>query len=88
MNFKMKHVLYTMLLTAGCSLGYAGTTLLAEDKATEKKAAEKKAAEKKPTANPEAAISVGECRIKLIDRVILGSDRPGVLEFVEPNEGE
>ena len=88
MNFKMKHVLYTMLLTAGCSLGYAGTTLLAEVKATEKKATEKKATEKKPTANPEAAISVGECRIKLIDRVILGSDRPGVLEFVEPNEGE
>lgn len=37
---------------------------------------------------PGSAIIVNECRIKLIDRVILGSDRPGVLEFVEPNEGE
>lgn len=78
MNIKMKNVLYSMLLTAGCGLGIAGSQLQAEDKASEKQ----------PTANPEAAIKVDECRIKLIDRVILGSDRPGVLEFVEPNEGE
>lgn len=38
--------------------------------------------------SPHTAITVMDCRIKLIDRVILGSDRPGVLEYVEPTEGE
>jgi len=74
----MRNLLYSMLLTAGCSFGYLATPLQAEDKASEKNR----------TANPESAVIVDECRIKLIDRVILGSDRPGVLEFVEPNEGE
>tara|TARA_R110002095_G_scaffold86924_2_gene75677 strand:+ start:249 stop:1163 length:915 start_codon:yes stop_codon:yes gene_type:complete len=37
---------------------------------------------------PGTAIMINECRIKLIDRVILGCDRPGVLDYVEPNEGE
>lgn len=74
----MRNLLYSMLLITGGSLGYLGTTTQAEDKASGKE----------PAANQESAIEVNECRINLIDRVILGSDRPGVLEFVEPNEGE
>ena len=50
--------------------------------------AENQAKDKSITAVLGSAIIVNECRIKLIDRVILGSDRPGVLEYVEPNEGE
>lgn len=46
------------------------------------------AKEKSASATPASAITVNECRIKLMDRVILGSDRPGVLDYVEPSEGE
>ena len=32
-------------------------------------------------------IDIKRCRIQLIDHVILASDRPGILEYVEPEEG-
>lgn len=32
-------------------------------------------------------IELTRCRIKLIDKVTLASDRPGILKFVEPKEG-
>ena len=69
---------FCLMLMIGSSLIFAESNLEAEDQA-----------KKKSTTNiPGSAITVNECRIKLIDRVILGSDRPGVLEYVEPNEGE
>lgn len=33
-------------------------------------------------------LQLTECRIKLIDQVVLASDRTGVLKFVEPREGD
>ena len=33
-------------------------------------------------------IELTRCRIKLIDKVTLASDRPGILRFVEPKEGD
>jgi multidrug resistance efflux pump len=33
-------------------------------------------------------IDLTRCRIKLIDKVTLASDRPGILRFVEPKEGD
>ncbi|MBM82995.1 MAG: hypothetical protein CMJ78_20730 [Planctomycetaceae bacterium] len=36
----------------------------------------------------ESPIDISRCRIQLIDHVILASDRPGILEFVEPEEGD
>lgn len=44
--------------------------------------------ENSASSTPNSGIIVKDCRVKLIDRVILGSDRPGVLEYVEPSEGE
>ncbi len=35
-----------------------------------------------------AFITVKRCRIKLIDQIILASDRPGILDFVEPEAGD
>ncbi|HAW29764.1 MAG TPA: hypothetical protein DCY03_16845 [Planctomycetaceae bacterium] len=79
MNLTLKKTLtYSMLMTLGTCLILSDNRLSADEK-PEHKASK---------ANPESAITVNNCRIKLIDRVILGSDRPGVLEFVEPNEGE
>lgn len=43
---------------------------------------------KAPTAGSKNAISLQKCRIKLIDEVTLASDRPGILKFVEPEEGD
>ncbi len=37
--------------------------------------------------NPDKIV-LRQCRIKLIDRVILASDQPGILEYVEPEEGD
>lgn len=48
-------------------------------------AADEKAAAEAAAAGP---IQLEECRIKLIDQVTLASDRPGVLKFVEPEEGD
>jgi RND family efflux transporter MFP subunit len=67
-----------MLMTLGACLILSDHRLSADEKPEHKAS----------NANPESSITVNNCRIKLIDRVILGSDRPGVLEFVEPNEGE
>ena len=79
MNLTLKKTLtYSMLMTLGTCLILSDNRLSADEK-PEHKASK---------ANPESSITVNNCRIKLIDRVILGSDRPGVLEFVEPNEGE
>ena len=79
MNLTLKKTLtYSMLMTLGTCLILSDNRLSADEK-PEHNASK---------ANPESAITVNNCRIKLIDRVILGSDRPGVLEFVEPNEGE
>lgn len=79
MNLTLKKTLtYSMLMTLGTCLILSDNRLSADEKPEHKAS--------KP--NPESAITVNNCRIKLIDRVILGSDRPGVLEFVEPNEGE
>lgn len=73
----MKTVFCQMLMIGSCLI-LTNVNLEAENQVKDK-----------PTTNiPGAAIVVNECRIKLIDRVVLGSDRPGVLEFVEPNEGE
>lgn len=35
-----------------------------------------------------APITITRCRIRLKDQVTLASDRPGILEFVEPSEGD
>ncbi len=49
----------------------------------------KKSATKRPAGNRRgAAIMLKRCRIKLIDEVTLASDRPGILAFVEPDEGD
>lgn len=37
--------------------------------------------------NKREPIALERCRIKLIDKVTLASDRPGILRFVEPKEG-
>ncbi|HCO27545.1 MAG: hypothetical protein CME31_14990 [Gimesia sp.] len=79
MNLTLKKTLtYSMLMTLGACLILSDHRLSADEKPEHKAS----------NANPESSITVNNCRIKLIDRVILGSDRPGVLEFVEPNEGE
>lgn len=78
MKFNLGNTFFCMILMVAASLILAEPSLTAGDPAKEKIAP--------PVAGSE--IIVNECRIKLIDRVILGSDRPGVLEFVEPNEGE
>ena len=78
MNYKFKVTLFSLLLTAGFSAGLSGYAIQAADNNQKEQQA----------VSPESAITVNECRIKLIDRVVLGSDRPGVLEYVEPNEGE
>jgi multidrug resistance efflux pump len=36
---------------------------------------------------PRKSIELTRCRIKLIDKVTLASERPGILKFVEPKEG-
>lgn len=33
------------------------------------------------------SVELARCRLKLIDKVTLASDRPGILKFVEPKEG-
>ncbi|RMG34254.1 MAG: HlyD family efflux transporter periplasmic adaptor subunit [Planctomycetota bacterium] len=33
-------------------------------------------------------IRLADCRVQLIDQVVLASDRPGILDFVEPEEGD
>ena len=66
------------MLMIGLSLMLTVRSLDADDQAKEKPV----------SATPGSAIIINECRIKLIDRVILGCDRPGVLQYVEPNEGE
>lgn len=43
------------------------------------------AAEKQRDSSP---ITLNRCRIKLIDNVLLASDRAGILAFVEPEEGD
>ncbi|WP_298863055.1 efflux RND transporter periplasmic adaptor subunit [uncultured Gimesia sp.] len=68
-----------------CLMLLIGSSLILTENNLE---AENQAKDKSVTTVPGSAIIVNECRIKLIDRVILGSDRPGVLEYVEPNEGE
>lgn len=79
MNLTLKKTLtYSMLMTLGTCLILSDNRLSADEKPEHKAS----------NANAESSITVNNCRIKLIDRVILGSDRPGVLEFVEPNEGE
>jgi RND family efflux transporter MFP subunit len=45
------------------------------------------AADKRPESRSQP-IELSDCRIKLIDRVTLASDRPGVIEFVAPQEGD
>lgn len=71
--------------TCFCLILLIGSSLILTERNLE---AENQAKDKSITTVPGSAIIVNECRIKLIDRVILGSDRPGVLEYVEPNEGE
>ncbi len=39
-------------------------------------------------ASEPAPITITRCRIRLKDQVTLASDRAGILEFVEPNEGD
>ncbi|MCA9022872.1 MAG: HlyD family efflux transporter periplasmic adaptor subunit, partial [Planctomycetaceae bacterium] len=70
-------LIYSMLTFAVC-------LVLSEDYIS----ADEKTGSENSAVGSESSITVNNCRIKLIDRVILGSDRPGVLEFVEPNEGE
>ncbi|WP_417383090.1 efflux RND transporter periplasmic adaptor subunit [Gimesia sp.] len=74
MNLTLKNMLISSMLI------FAVCLVVGEDRIS--------ADEKPETSNSESSITVNNCRIKLIDRVILGSDRPGVLEYVEPNEGE
>ncbi|WP_339729396.1 efflux RND transporter periplasmic adaptor subunit [uncultured Gimesia sp.] len=78
MKLSLVNTFFCVILMIGASLILAEGSLDAGDQAKEKTT----------SSNPGSEIIVNECRIKLIDRVILGSDRPGVLEFVEPNEGE
>ena len=78
MKLSLVNTILGVILMIGASLILVERDVNAEDQAKEKV---------KPS-NPASEITVNECRIKLIDRVILGSDRPGVLDFVEPNEGE
>ncbi|WP_417378008.1 efflux RND transporter periplasmic adaptor subunit [Gimesia sp.] len=78
MNLTLKKTLLYSMLTFGACLILGDSPLPAD---------EKQGADAS-IVNPDSSITVNNCRIKLIDRVILGSDRPGVLEFVEPNEGE
>ncbi|QDT43268.1 putative efflux pump membrane fusion protein [Gimesia alba] len=78
MKLSLGNTLFCLVLMIGASLILAERNLDASDQAKEKVT----------PPSPGSEITVNECRIKLIDRVILGSDRPGVLEFVEPNEGE
>lgn len=78
MKFSFLKLVFSTIVMAGVSLIVAERNLDADEQKQEKK----------PSASSASEISVNDCRIKLIDRVILGSDRPGVLEFVEPNEGE
>lgn len=78
MNLTLKKTLLYSMLTFGACLILGDGPLPAD---------EKQGADAS-IVNPDSSITVNNCRIKLIDRVILGSDRPGVLEFVEPNEGE
>ena len=78
MKLTLKNILiYSMLTFAVC-------LVLSEDYIS----ADEKTGSENTAVGSESSITVNNCRIKLIDRVILGSDRPGVLEFVEPNEGE
>lgn len=43
----------------------------------------------KPQTNRESELVIPKnCRVRLIDRVTLASDRPGVVDFVEPREGD
>lgn len=74
-----------MMKTGCCLMLVIASSLLVAVNRSDAKDQEK---EKPKPAVAGSTIDVSECRIKLIDRVILGSDRPGVLEFVEPNEGE
>ncbi|QDV51425.1 efflux RND transporter periplasmic adaptor subunit [Gimesia fumaroli] len=78
MKLSFVNTFFGVILMIGTSMILAEQNLDAGDQAKEKVT----------PPSPGAEITVNECRIKLIDRVILGSDRPGVLEFVEPNEGE
>ncbi|MGH7199571.1 MAG: efflux RND transporter periplasmic adaptor subunit [Planctomycetaceae bacterium] len=41
-----------------------------------------------PTAEPKRPLTLDRCHIELIDQVTLASDRPGILAFVEPREGD
>lgn len=74
-----------LMKTGFCLMLMMASSLLVSVNHSDAKDQEK---EKPKPAVAGATIGVNECRIKLIDRVILGCDRPGVLEFVEPNEGE
>ncbi|QDT91917.1 efflux RND transporter periplasmic adaptor subunit [Gimesia algae] len=78
MNLTLKNTLIYSMLALGACLIQSDNRLSADEKQGTDAS----------TADPDSSITVNNCRIKLIDRVILGSDRPGVLEFVEPNEGE
>lgn len=41
-----------------------------------------------PGADTPGRIRLTDCHLQLIDQVVLASDRPGILEFVEPEEGD
>ncbi len=41
-----------------------------------------------PPGDAAGGIRLADCHIQLIDQVVLASDRPGILDFVEPEEGD
>ncbi len=71
--------------TCCCTMLIIGSSLMLTVRSSD---ADDQAKGKPASPTPGSAIMLNECRIKLIDRVILGCDRPGVLDYVEPNEGE
>ncbi|MFK7777665.1 MAG: efflux RND transporter periplasmic adaptor subunit, partial [Gimesia sp.] len=71
--------------TRFCLTLLIGSSLILTERILE---AENQPKDNPATTLPGAVIVVHDCRVNLIDRVILGSDRPGVLDFVEPNEGD
>jgi len=71
-----------LLVAYGVCGGLGGVTrILADEPASERPA-------KQDPVGDASRITLSRCRVKLIDQVTLASDQIGILDFVEPEEGD
>ena len=68
-------------LASICAISLATQMAMAQKKAPIRKAAQPRSASSK-------FVTLKRCRIQLVDEVTLASERPGIISFLEPEEGD